>query len=66
MPWFKKEVDFIGKKALERIKNEPIKNKLELFSLTKSQPGKPLLMHDEPTFYKDKIVGYTTSSNSLL
>ena len=60
---FKKEVDFIGKKALERIKNEPIKNKLELFSLTKSQPGKPLLMHDEPIFYKDKIVGYTTSSN---
>tara|TARA_B100000902_G_C26695803_1_gene614685 strand:+ start:202 stop:486 length:285 start_codon:yes stop_codon:yes gene_type:complete len=41
----------------------PIK-KLELFSLKhKSTPGRPLLLHDEPIFKNDKIVGYTTSSN---
>jgi len=37
---------------------------LELFSLKKNlKPGAPLLLHDEPVFKKDKIVGYTTSSN---
>ena len=27
------------------------------------KPGEPLLLHDEPIFYKNKIVGSTTSSN---
>ena len=36
----------------------------ELFSLkNRFKPGKPLLLHDEPIFKKNKIVGYTTSSN---
>ena len=61
---FKKKQNFIGRDALEKIKEEPLKNKLELFSLKeKFKPGVPLLLHDEPIFKGDKIVGYTTSSN---
>jgi glycine cleavage system aminomethyltransferase T/glycine/D-amino acid oxidase-like deaminating enzyme len=61
---FKKKENFIGRKALENIKDKPLKKKLELFSLKKNlKPGAPLLLHDEPVYKKDKIVGYTTSSN---
>ena len=61
---FKKKEDFIGRKALEKIKDKPLENKLELFSLKKNfKPGVPLLLHDEPIYQKDKIIGYTTSSN---
>ena len=61
---FKKNHDFIGRKALEKLKNSPPNKKLELFSLKNNyQPGKPLILHDEPIFLKDKIIGYTTSSN---
>ena len=61
---FKKNENFIGRKVLEELKNKPLKNKLELFSLKYNyNPGAPLLLHDEPIFYHDKIVGYTTSSN---
>ena len=61
---FKSKNDFIGRQALEKIKDKPLKNKLELFSLKdRFKPGEPLLTHDEPIFKKDKIVGYTTSSN---
>tara|TARA_B100000963_G_scaffold343300_1_gene344985 strand:- start:378 stop:1493 length:1116 start_codon:yes stop_codon:yes gene_type:complete len=61
---FNKKENFIGRKAIEEIKDKPLKNKLELFSLkNKFKPGEPLLLHDEPIFKDDKIVGYTTSSN---
>ena len=40
----------IGKKSPVSLKN-------------KFKPGAPLLLHDEPIFKNDKIVGYTTSSN---
>ena len=40
------------------------KKKLELFSLKdKFKPGKPLILHDEPIFFQDKIIGFTTSAN---
>ena len=61
---FKKKENFIGRDALEKIKDKPLKKKLELFSLKNEfQPGNPLLLHDEPIFKNEKIVGYTTSSN---
>ena len=61
---FKKKDRFIGRDSLEKIKDKPLKKKLELFSLKKSfKPGVPLMLHDEPIFKKDKIVGQTTSSN---
>ena len=60
----KKEKNFIGREAIEKIINKPLRKKLELFSLKNhKKPGAPLLMHDEPIFLKDKIVGYSTSSN---
>ena len=60
----KKKHDFIGRKYIEKIIYQPLKKKLELFSLKKiKNPGKPLLLHDEPVFYKNKIVGYSTSAN---
>jgi 4-methylaminobutanoate oxidase (formaldehyde-forming) len=31
--------------------------------LKKNEPGKPLLLHDEPIYKDDKIVGRTTSGN---
>ncbi len=60
----KKKEHFIGRDAIEQaIKNKPRKM-LQLFSLKKNfSPGKPLLLHDEPIFLKNKIVGSTTSSN---
>ncbi len=61
---FKKDINFIGKEALINIKNKPLNKKLELFSLKNNfQPGKPLILHDEPIYNKEKLVGYTTSSN---
>ena len=61
---FKKKEKFIGREALESIKEKPLTKRLVLFSLKKTfKPGAPLLLHDEPIFKDDKIVGYTTSSN---
>ena len=34
-----------------------------MFALYDSKPGKPLLLHDEPIYLDDKIIGRTTSGN---
>ena len=34
-----------------------------MFVLNDTSPGNPLLLHDEPIYYKGKIVGETTSGN---
>ena len=60
---FKKNIDFIGKKALLKIKDKKITKKLMMFALENSEPGKPLLLHDEPIYLDNKIVGRTTSGN---
>ena len=61
---FKKDENFIGRESLEKLREKPLKNKLELFSLKgKFKPGKPLLLHDEPIYKDNKIIGFTTSSN---
>ena len=49
----------ISLKTKNRIKKKQLTN----FVLEKSTPGNPLLLHDEPIYYKNKIVGETTSSN---
>jgi glycine cleavage system aminomethyltransferase T/glycine/D-amino acid oxidase-like deaminating enzyme len=60
----KKNQNFIGRQSIEKIISQPLKKSLELFSLKDFRyPGKPLLMHDEPIFFNDKIIGYSTSSN---
>ena len=60
---FKKNIDFVGKKAVEKINKEKIKKKMIMLTLKNSKPGEPLLLHDEPIYCEDKIVGRTTSSN---
>ena len=59
----KKDVDFIGKQALEKIKNKKIKSRFAMFTLKDSKPGEPLLLHDEPIYLDDKIIGRSTSGN---
>ena len=34
-----------------------------MFTLTDSKPGNPLLLHDEPIYLDDTIIGRTTSGN---
>ncbi len=58
-----KEQDFIGKKALKKIDQSQLTKKLCMFTLEKSEPGKPLLLHEEPIYLDGTIVGITTSGN---
>ena len=60
---FKKNIDFVGKKAIEKIKNEKIKKMMVMLTLKNNKPGEPLLLHDEPIYCDGKIVGRTTSGN---
>ena len=60
---YKKNVDFIGKKALSQIKDKPLDKRMMMFTLKDNQPGQPLLLHDEPIYLDDKIIGRTTSGN---
>ena len=59
----KKDVDFIGKASLNKIKNKKNSSRFAMFTLKDSLPGKPLLLHDEPIYIDDKIIGRTTSGN---
>jgi 4-methylaminobutanoate oxidase (formaldehyde-forming) len=60
---YKKEIDFVGKKYLSKIKNKTQNKRLIMLSLIDSKPGKPLLLHEEPIYLEDKIIGRTTSGN---
>ncbi len=60
---YKKDFNFIGREALEKIKDKKIDKKFTMFVLKNNDPGKPLLLHDEPIYKDDKIVGRTTSGN---
>ena len=60
---FKKDVDFIGKQALEKIRNKKITRRFAMFTLKDSKPGNPLLLHEEPIYLENEIIGRTTSGN---
>ena len=60
---FKKDIEFIGKESLKKIKEQKLKKKFVILSLKISKPGTPLILHDEPIYYDGKIVGRTTSGN---
>jgi len=60
---YKKNVDFIGKDALLKIRDQKLKKKLIILSLKNNKPGFPLLLHDEPILCDRKIIGRTTSGN---
>ena len=60
---YKKNINFIGKEALLKIKDINQTKRLVRLSLKESKPGFPFLMHDEPIYLDEKIVGNTTSGN---
>jgi len=60
---YKKNIDFIGKDALLKIKDQKPSKQFVMLSLKNSRPGEPLLLHDEPIYLEDKIIGQTTSGN---
>jgi len=60
---YKKPFDFIGKKNLLNIKNQKQDKRFVMLVLKESVAGKPLLLHEEPIYLDDKIIGKTTSGN---
>ena len=45
------------------IKDKNLDKRLMMFALKDSKPGEPLLLHDEPIYLDDTIIGRTTSGN---
>ena len=60
---FKKDFNFIGKKKLLEIKNLKLNKRFIMLVLENSKPGNPLLLHEEPIYLGNKIIGETTSGN---
>ena len=60
---YKKPFDFIGKERLLKIKDQKLDRRFVMLTLKESIPGKPLLLHEEPIYLKNEIVGKTTSGN---
>ena len=60
---YKKNIDFIGKESLLKIKNNKDNKKFVMLVLNNSKPGEPLLLHDEPIYNNRDIIGRTTSGN---
>ncbi len=60
---YKKNFNFIGRDALLKIKDKPLEKTMMMFVLKDSKPGQPLLLHEEPIYLDDKIIGRTTSGN---
>ena len=59
----KKNVDFIGKESLLKIKDKKLNKRFIMLCLKKSKPGEPLILHDEPIYLDNEIIGVTTSGN---
>jgi len=60
---YKKPFDFIGKEQLLKIKDQKKDKRFVMFYLKNSEQGKPLLLHEEPIYLNNKIIGKTTSGN---
>ena len=60
---FKKDFDFIGKKKLLEIKSQKLDRRFVMLTLKNSKPGNPLLLHEEPIYLGNDIIGKTTSGN---
>ena len=60
---YKKSFDFIGKEKLLKIRGQKLDRRFIMLVLKDSTPGKPLLLHEEPIYLDDKIIGKTTSGN---
>ena len=59
----KKPFNFIGKEQLQKIKDQKLDRRFAMFVLKNSEPGNPLLLHEEPIYLDDDIIGKTTSGN---
>jgi len=60
---YKKEINFIGKESLLKIKDKKKEKRFVMLSLKDSAPGHPLLLHEEPIYLDNEIIGRTTSGN---
>ncbi|MDC0565705.1 FAD-dependent oxidoreductase [Candidatus Pelagibacter sp.] len=60
---YKKPFNFIGRDKLLKIKSQKLDKRFVMLILKKSKPGNPLLLHEEPIFLDNKIIGKTTSGN---
>ena len=60
---FKKPFNFIGKEQLQKIKDQKLDRRFAMLVLKNSEPGNPLLLHEEPIYLDDDIIGKTTSGN---
>jgi glycine cleavage system aminomethyltransferase T/glycine/D-amino acid oxidase-like deaminating enzyme len=60
---YKKPFDFIGKEKLLKIRDQKLDRRFVMLALKESKPGEPLLLHEEPIYLDDKIIGKTTSGN---
>ncbi|MDB2654879.1 FAD-dependent oxidoreductase [Candidatus Pelagibacter bacterium] len=60
---YKKPFDFKGKEKLLKIKGQKLDRRFVMLTLKDSKPGEPLLLHEEPIYLDDKIIGKTTSGN---
>ena len=60
---YKKPFNFIGKENLLKIRDQKLDRRFIMLTLKESKPGEPLLLHEEPIYLDDKIIGKTTSGN---
>ena len=60
---YKKPFDFIGKEKLLKFKDQRLYKRFVMLVLKVNNPGSPLLLHDEPIYLDNKIIGKTTSGN---
>ena len=51
------------KSFVKNKKDKKPDRKFAMFILKDNKPGQPLLLHDEPIYLNDKIIGRTTSGN---
>jgi len=60
---YKKNINFIGMDSLLKVKNIKQSKRFVMLSMKDTNPGEPLVLHDEPIYLEDKIIGNTTSGN---
>ena len=58
-----KDFNFIGKEKLLELKNKKIERRFVMMVLKDRKPGNPLLLHEEPIYLEEDVVGKTTSGN---
>jgi len=60
---YKKPFEFIGKEQLLKIKDQKQDKRFVMLYLKNGKPGEPLILHEEPIYLNNKIIGKTTSGN---